>query len=402
MKNLLIVLLLLAGCSKSEHDDHAGHDHGAATVTDWCRSHNLPEAECGICQPDAAGKLKPGESLKVRLPATDSAKLAGIETATPIVGAMTDGIECYAELAFDQNKLAEIAAPVAGIIHEVTADLGSRVAEKQTVAKIWSAAIAETVAKAVLTHQTLDRERKLHAERITSEKDLQEAEAAHRTACQQARTLGFSEEQIEKLRETSSGQVDLEVRAPFAGELVERFAVRGASVEAGKTLFTLADRSTMWAMLNLPESAIAGAQLGQPVTVRVDSLPGQSFTGTLTWIAAEVDERTRLARARAEIPNPNGELRARMFARAHIETRRAAEALLVPAGAIQQVENTTLVFVKLADDLFEARGVRVGARHNGRLEILEGLNTNDAVVVSQSFTVKSQLLISRLGAGCAD
>ena len=81
-----------------------------------------------------------------------------------------------------------------GILQSVDVDLGDRGRERQTVAKIWSAAIAEAVAKAVLTHQTLDRERKLRADRVTSEKDLQEAEAAHRAACQQLRTLGFTEE----------------------------------------------------------------------------------------------------------------------------------------------------------------------------------------------------------------
>ena len=158
-------------------------------------------------------------------------------------GAIADGVECYAELAFNQNKLAQIAAPVGGIIQTVDVDLGTKVEEKQTVAKIWSASIAEAVAKAVLSHQTLDRERKLRAERVTSEKDLQQAEAEHRAACQQLRTLGFTEEQIDVLGAKPQEQVLMEVRAPFAGEIVERTAVRGALVEAGKSLFTLADRS---------------------------------------------------------------------------------------------------------------------------------------------------------------
>ena len=115
------------------------------------------------------------------------------------MGTIADAVECYAELTFNQNKLAQIAAPVGGIIQEVAVDLGSKVEEKQPVAKIWSASIAEAVAKAVLSHQTLDRERKLRADRVTSEKDLQEAEAAHRAACQQLRTLGFTEEQIDAL-----------------------------------------------------------------------------------------------------------------------------------------------------------------------------------------------------------
>ncbi|MBI4325530.1 MAG: efflux RND transporter periplasmic adaptor subunit [Chloroflexi bacterium] len=367
-----------------------------------CKEHGVPETECGICRPELAGKLKPGEGAKVRLVSNESAGIAGVQTATPSVGTIADAVECYAELTFNQNKLAQIAAPVGGIVQAVEADLGSKVEEKQCVANIWSAALAEAVAKAVLTHQTLDRERKLRADRVTSEKDLQQAEAEHRSACQQARTLGFSEEDIDRMRGKPNDPVYLEVRAPFAGEIVERTAVRGALVDAGKPLFTLADRSVMWAMLNIPESALARVQVGQTVELRVESLPGQTFTGKLTWIGAEVDDKSRMARARAEVANPDGLLKARMFAQARILTRNAEGAVLLPPSAIQRVEGNSFVFVKLADDLFDARAVRLGAKFDGKVEIIEGLKPQEMVVVNHGFPLKSALLISRLGAGCAD
>ncbi len=367
-----------------------------------CTEHGLPEAECGICHPEIAAKLKPGQGTKVRLPAADSARIVGVEMAQAKVGEIPESIECYAELAFDQNRLAQIAAPVGGILQSVEVDLGARVEEKQTVAKIWSAAIAEAVAKAVLSHQTLDRERKLRAERVSSEKDLQQAEAEHRAACQQLRMQGFTEEQIDLLGQQPQDQVLMEVRAPFAGEIVERSAVRGALVEVGKSLFTLADRSNMWAILNIEESALGRVKVGQAVELRVEALPGRTFKGKLTWIAAEVDERSRMARARAEVPNPDGALRARMFAKARILTRTAERAMLLPSSAICSLEGKTFVFVKLADDLFEARAVALGLKSGGLLQVLEGLKPEETVVVNHGFAIKSQWLSSRMGAGCAD
>jgi len=366
-----------------------------------CKEHGVPEAECGMCRPEAAGQLKPGEAVKVRLPAPDSAELAGITTAPAATDAVADAIECYAEVEFNRNQYAEIAAPAGGLIKEVAADLGSKVEERQVVARIWSAQIAETVAKAVLSHQTLERERKLRADGIAPAKDLQEAEAAHRAACQQARTFGFSEQDIEAMGHRQDEAVMLDVRAPFAGEVVARTAVRGALIEAGKPLFTLVDRSTMWATLHVPEAALARLQVGQPVELQVDSLPGKTFAGKLTWVAAEVDEKSRLARARAEFANPDGLLRAKMFARSRVLARSAANAVVVPQTAIQQVASNTIVFVKLAEDLYEARAVKLGARHNGHVEVLDGLKHGELVVVTQGFTMKSQLLVSRLGAGCA-
>jgi len=346
--------------------------------------------------------LRAGEGSKVRLPSNDSAKLVGVELGRAQVGAISEAIECYAEFEFDQNSLAQISAPVGGIIQEVAVDLGSRVGENQTVAKIWSAAIAEAVAKAVLTHQVLERERKLRGERITAQKELEEAEAAHRTACQQARTLGFSEEDIEHMRGTPNESVMLEIRAPFAGEIIERSAVRGSLVEAGKALFTLADRSTMWAMLKIPESVLSRVRVGQTVELRAESFNNQTFTGTLTWISAQVDEQSRMAQARVEVPNPDGLLKAKMFARARILTRSAGSAVLAPASALCSLEGKPFVFVKLADDLFEARAIDIGAKFNDQMEVLAGLNGDEQIVVNHGFALKSHWLSSRMGTGCAD
>ncbi len=400
--------LALAACHKPAADAHAGHDHseheggGSEAETGICPEHNLPAPECGICRPEKIPGLKVGDSLKLRLASAESSKMAGITTTKAQLGGAADGIDCYAEFGFAQNKYAQIAAPVGGIIQEVTVDLGSPVTEKQTVARIWSAGIAEAVAKAVLSHQTLEREQKLREQRVTSEKDLQEAEAAHRTACQEMRTLGFSEEQIDELASKPQEMVLLDARAPFAGEITGSTAVRGARVEAGAPLFTLADRSVMWADLAVPETALETLRVGLQVELTTDALPGRKFTGKLTWISAELDERTRMVRARAEVPNPDGLLKARMFARARVITVSNDTAVLVPAAAIQRVDGKPFLFIKTAEDLYDARAVRLGSPSGDLWIIAEGLQAGEEVAVQHAFALRSQLLISRLGAGCAD
>jgi cobalt-zinc-cadmium efflux system membrane fusion protein len=371
---------------------------GAATGL-FCSEHGMPEAECGICHPELLAGLEPGQGVKVRLPSDDSADLAGIETTGARPGALSEGVTSYAEIAYAQNRMALVAAPVDGIVQQVSAELGTRVGEYQSLAQLWSATIAEAVARAVLTHQTVERERRLRRERVTSEQDLQRAEAEHRMACQQLRTFGFEEADVDAMGERPQDAVYLDVRAPLSGEIVARHAVRGERVAAGTPLFTVADRSVMWAMLNLPQTGLAHVREGQEVELVVDALPGRIFRGKLTWIAPEVDERTRMARARAEIDNSDGVLRARMFARARVVTDRET-AVVVPAGAIQQVEGRPLVFIRVGPDLFEARPVTLGPAHEGRQLISAGLKPGEEVVAEGAFAVKSQLLLSRLGAGC--
>lgn len=408
MTALAALLALLPACSRQEHEEHekhAGHDCAAEAKPGEkkiCKEHNVPLVECGICQPEGLSKLKPGESAKLRLASAESATLAGVQVAQARSGVAREIIECYAEIAFNQNKLAHIAAPVNGILDSVEVDLGSAVSEGQGVARLWSAAIAEAASKAVLARQAVAREQKLRAQKATSEKDLQEAEAALQTASQLLQTLGFSEEQIATLDNRKRDSVMLPVRAPLAGEIIERSAVRGAMAEAGKPLFTVADCSTMWALASVPEPALARIRVGQDAEVCVEAIPGRRFTGKVTWVAAEVDDRTRMARVRVELPNPDRLLKANLFAKARILLPGKENAVLVPDSAIQRVEGNTMVFVQKEPDLFEARAIKLGARFDGLTEVREGLQPGEPVVVAHAYPLKSQLLISHLGAGCAD
>jgi cobalt-zinc-cadmium efflux system membrane fusion protein len=329
---------------------------------------------------------------------------------------MERSVECFAELTFNQNRLAQINPQVGGIVKSVEVDLGDHVKQNALLARITSAAIGEAqsayleaLAEGELREKDVLRQRKLRDERISSEKDLQEAEAAHQAALaslQQARqhlmVLGFDAQRISALTEHDAAPGVLDLRAPFAGVIIERTAVQGAMVEMGKPLFTLADTTVLWAMVSIPETQIGEVRLGQKVELTVEALPGRVFTGTLTWLSSGVDERTRLARGRAEVANTEGLLKAQMFAHARIVTTGPASTVVVPDSAVQNVAGTAVVFVKSGEDLYEARAVTLGVKSDGQVQVVSGLRPADEVVVAGAFALKSQLLISRLGAGCVD
>ena len=390
--------------SSSDEGRDAGGAAGAGRSADrlMCDEHGVAEDECGICHPELAATIASGQGLKVRFASADAAAKAGIEVARPQLGPIASGIESYAELAFDQNKLAHVAVPVGGIIRNIKVDLGAEVTANELLATVSSATIAEAVSEMILAKQTLERERHLYSQRISAEREVQEAEAIYQANYQQLRTLGFGEEQIADLHEKPIDPAVLELRAPFEGEIVERNAVQGSLVSEGDTLFVLADRSVMWAILSIPEARLAEVRLGQLVELSVEPAAGQPFVGKLTWLAAQVDDRTRMARARVEISNPDGLLRANMFARARILTHHSEKAVLIPASAVQQIEGRPFVFVKLEQDLFEARPVRVEAKTDGQVAVVGDIRPDSDIVVSRSYLVKSQLQISRLGAGCVD
>src|SRR5258708_4418430 len=136
--SLVAVATLLAACSKHPETTHfeskadkSAKPEGTAAM---CKEHGVPEKECGICHPDLVAKLAAGQGVKVRLPSAESAKMVGVQTVAPERGVIAPGIDCLAEMEFNQNRLAQIAAPVGGIVQAVEVDLGAQVEEGQRVA----------------------------------------------------------------------------------------------------------------------------------------------------------------------------------------------------------------------------------------------------------------------------
>jgi len=374
-----------------------------------CKEHKLLEVECGICHPE----LLKNNNLKVRFGSKESAVRAGVSAEPIVVGQLVDQIEVYAELAFNENRLTEIALPVNGIVKSVQVDLGSMVEEGAVLATVSSVEISSAVGDFLramtadeLAGKALEREQKLSKQKISSQQELDKAEARLQTTqvekrqnFQQLLTLGFDSTQIKQLAQHPDEEVVLKLRAPFSGEIAERNAVQGSWQKAGASLFKLVDTRSIWAFLSIPESDLQRIKLGQVVKLLVESRPGEVFEGKLTWIAPSIDSRTRTARARAEFENPNGELKASMFARAHIINRKT-KGLLLPKNAIQDIEGQSVAFVRLADDLFDVRLLKMGIRGRDQVEVISGVNPGEQVVTRSSFVLKSQFLISRLGAGC--
>ncbi len=360
----------------------------------------MSERECGICHPELLGSLAKGEALKLRLPSEESLKLVGLSTALPETASIEDAVASVGELRFNENKTAHIVAPVRGVIKEVHVDLGETVSAGNGLVSIWSPAIAEAASKAVLAAQTLARVERLQKKGISSAKDLERAEAENRSAVQRLQSLGFSDKQIESLRADGDAPVVLSVSAPFDGEIVERSSVLGEFVEVGAPLFTVTDTSTLWAMLSIPAAKIGQVAKGQVVQLTTSAYPGEEFSGILTRISASIDRKTRMVQVRAEVKNPDGRLRDNMFVNARIITRASNAAFLVPSDAVHKIEDVHFVFVKLQNDLFQIQPVELGASSGGKVEILSGISNDLNIVSDQSHVLKSQFLISRLGAGC--
>ncbi len=394
-----------------ELKDAAGRVHADELM---CHEHGVAERECGICQPQRAVVLRPGESLKVRTASPESIDKAGIRTALPEASATTPMVRFFGQARYNQNRLARITPLASGVVQRVLVDVGQEVRAGDILVEVASSEVAAAkrdyllaIVDARQKELALAREKQLLASAIAPQQDYQRAESEHEraliarlTARQRLVNLGFTDDEVDRIGATRSSTSLLHVRAPFDGTLVERTAVIGEAVAPGAALFTLADLSTMWIELAIPETEAAAIEAGQSVRATFQGVPGVEFNGRLVWLHSEVDGRTRQIMARAEVRNTLRRLRDGMFGQVRVRIGASADTLRVPREALQRIETRPFVFVRTEADLFDLRRVEVGAGDADTVELLGGIGPAEAVVVEGAFTMKSEFLKSRLGAGC--
>ncbi len=379
-----------------------------------CVEHDVWESECGICHPELIANLEPGQGLKIRLASSESALKAGVRTSAAVAGSSLGGLVVLSWLSYDQNRLARITPLADGVVREVFADVGDSVSKGQVLVEIDSPEIARaksdylsSLADEALKALVFNREKDLLEKSITSQQEYEEASAEYQKAMntmmttrQQLLNYGLTEGQVREVAETSSSSSRLPIVAPFSGTLVERDAVVGEAIEVGDVLFSLADLSSMWLELSIPEDKLSSIEVGDPVEATFDALPGAIVSGRLIWVASSIDEQSRMIKARAVIPNRGSSLKHGMFGQVRIFPKRSLTGLHVPVQALHHVGGTPVVFVKLEGDLYEIRRVSPGGNAGESVEILAGIFPQEEVVVAHSFTMKSEFLKSRLGAGC--
>jgi cobalt-zinc-cadmium efflux system membrane fusion protein len=136
--------------------------------------------------------------------------------------------------------------------------------------------------------------------------------------------------------------------------------------------------------------------------VEVPAYPGRRFTGQVDRLQGTLDSATRTARVRILVDNPGDLLRAGMFARVHLLLPGQDEVLAVPPETVLTDEGRDFVFVRALPPYFMRRPVDVGRAWPGWVEITAGLAGDETLVTRGAFLLKSDVLRSKMGAGCAD
>ncbi len=357
-------------------------------------------------------------STLVRLQSPEIVQTAGLKFVSIEEQPLTATITRNAEIAYNANRYARLAPRAAGIVADVRRDLGDHVAPGDVLAILDSEEVGSTkadlhqaVASIQLWKSVAERERSLADRGIGSEREAQEAENKlteaminHARSKQRLRNLGLSDSDIESVEQSQDNVSHLSITAPFEGIVVERAAVQGEVVEPSNVLFAVANTQSMWAMIDLFEPDVLSVVPGQEVVLVIESMPGKSFAGKITWVSTQLNPSTRTLKARAEISNADGLLRANAFGQVRIALRQNERSLIVPKDAVQWDGCCNLVFVKANDQAtnFQARKVHLGIDTGTAYEVLSGLTIGETVVTTGSYLLKTEILKGSIGAGCCD
>jgi membrane fusion protein, multidrug efflux system len=176
---------------------------------------------------------------------------------------------------------------------------------------------------------------------------------------------------------------DRVILAPFSGLVGFRMISPGALVTPGTAITTLDDVSSLKLDFTVPEMQLAAVHIGDKVTASSSAYPGKIFQGDVVSIDSRIDPATRAIKVRARIENPDLTLRSGMLMATNLQAR-TRNALSVPEIAVQQQGAQAFVYRVDGKNIAERVDVRVGARHDGMVEIIEGLNVSDAIVTDGS------------------
>jgi len=310
-------------------------------------------------------------------------------------------LQLLGELKVNEGRYAEVGTPIASRVVSILAAPGQIVRKGQQLAALQSVEIGKARAESItaqtrldLAKKTFERKRGLAAENIVPAREVQEAEAAFRTADAEVRAATASIEALGVSDDDAQGSRDSSLfylRSPIAGRVLERLAVLGQQAEPSARLFTIADLSRVWIVAQLFERDAVNVTVGSTAHVTVAALPGQEFDGRVALVGRQVDPGSRTVPVRIELPNSAGALRPGMSASARLEVAGQNRTILaVPAAALQRVGERWLAFVPTGQYEYEMRPIGRGRDLGNDVEAISGLTAGETVVVEGAFLLKAE------------
>ena len=333
----------------------------------------------------------------------------GIEIATAGPGNLQIQLNFQGEIRINADKMANVVPRMQGVVREVKKNLGDTVRKGEVMAIIESRELADMRAAFHAAMERLElaeanhtREKRLWEKKITAEQEyldakkaLAEARIELTSAEQKLLSLGFSTQFLKDLpHDLNETLTEYEIIAPFDGKVIEKDITLGEVLREDKVAFVVADLSTVWVDLSIYQKDLPFVKQDQHVLISAgQGIPDAE--GVISYLGPIVEDKTRTALARVNLPNIEGNWRPGLFVTARLVKEETPVPLLIPKSALQNIEGETCVFLHHGEG-FETQNVRVGRTNKTHAEILTGLRVGQSYVKKGAFELKAKIVTSTL------
>ena len=318
--------------------------------------------------------------------APDRVQMLGVRTEAAATRVLNRTIRAVGTIQIDERRLAVVAPKFDAWIETLTVDTtGAVVRRGQPLMQVYSPELVlaqQEYLVAWKSRQTLEN----------AAPDARQAAAAlAEGALQRLRNVDITGPQIERLQREGTATRTLTLTSPADGVVLEKTAVRGMRFMAGETLYRIAELSEVWLIADVFEQDLSLIQIGQTATVTVNAYPDRPFTGRVGFIYPTLNAETRTARVRVEMTNRDGLLRPALYAVVEFTAPVVIDAVLaVPESAVIDSGKRQVVLVERSPGRYAPHLVKVGARADGYVQVLEGVTDGEKVVVRANFLIDSE------------
>jgi len=206
---------------------------------------------------------------------------------------------------------------------------------------------------------------------------------------------GLTTQQINDLISNETVASTVTITAPTDGLVLEKLAQEGAYINEGASIFQLADLSTVWAEVAVPESQIRFVRVGQSMRLATEAYPNENFVGRVIFISPIEEQASRSIRVRLSLTNPGYKLRPQMTFTSFVPVG-IGRTLAVPSGAVVRTGKADYVWVRSDNSMFTRKKVTLGALSRDNFyQVIEGLAVGDEVVAQGAFLVDAEYSLTK-------
>lgn len=294
-------------------------------------------------------------------------------------------IRTVGRVTVDERKLAKVTIKFHGWIEELfVSALGDHVKKGQRLFTIYSPDLVASQEEYLLAVRSLKQLGSSEFPEVAQgSKDLLEA------AKRRFQLWDITEDHIRELEQTGKVLKTLPIHSPITGTVIRKEALAGAHVDPGQELYTIADLSQIWILADVYEYELGFVKKGQKAAVMLSYDPGTVLTAQVGFVYPTLDPKTRTAKVRFELANPEEKLKPDMYANVELNVSLGTK-LAIPQEAVIESGQKQVVFLHHGEGKLEPRLIKTGVKAGEWSEVLEGLKEGDHIVTSANFLIDSE------------